>query len=616
MKYATNFIQQPRFIITISLFLILSILLLVFFIPHSFSANAQQQQQQPITLKDLVTYNGQSSFIMEFPIPLAERGLKGTITDSQGNAWFYHSTNKTSTIIKLDIIYKKFSQYYIGGNTTVDDFIINLAGGQLAFDNSTNTLWFTDARTNSIGKLDIAAKNGKVELIKIPTAKSGPMGIALSPDHRSIWFAEITGDKIARLDVNSNKVLEYPTGENTGPTLLTFDNKGVLWITMSYSHNILRVEPWAVVPGRSSFGISTITLPKPDMFSPFGIAIANTGNKTATAPTFGSSPASATTTTTGGIQKMFVSDHGSSRVISSATGDVSPDFTLQSYTSYWTSPSQVYPTTLPGQIVADKLGKDIYFPEHGGNRIAKINIESGEMTEYDIPTGPLSTTIFIAVSDDGKRVWFTEWASNKVAYLDTTIPIPFNLKINNKNNSPTILNANQSKTVEALLNANKNTSSLSLAQVEIALIGMSDSGLKGVTYTANPHRIDMQQYPINKSQITLNVEQDQSRSGQYTAMVRASTSEKKDQLLFVSLLYPILLRVDVPTSTSQQQQQQQQQQNSFQNNNNNQKSGFAFDEPFRSIIRFLALPVAIGLIGLAIYGRIKRSKRRPPQQQP
>jgi hypothetical protein len=445
------------------------------------------------------------------------------------------------------------------------------------------------------------------------------MGIALSPDHRSIWFAEITGDKIASLDVNSNKITEYPTGENTGPTLLTFDNKGVLWVTMSYSHNILRVEPWAVVPGRSSFGISTITLPKPDMFSPFGIAIKNTGNKTATAPTFGSpSPASTTTTTTGGMQKMFVSDHGSSRVISSATGDVNPDFTLQSYTSYWTSPSQVYPTTLPGQIVSDKLGKNIYFPEHGGNRMSKINIESGEMTEYDIPTGPLSTTIFIAVSDDAKKVWFTEWASNKVAYLDMTVPVPFSLKIknntSNNNYSPMVLKENESKVLDVLLGANKSsatTSSLSLKEVDLAVIGMSDSGLKGVSYIAKPQRIDMDKYPANKSQINLSVKKDQARSGQYTAMVKASASEKKDQLLFVSLLYPIPLTLDVPTSHLSQQQQQQQ--NSFQNNNN-QKSEFLFNEALRNMIRLLALPAAIGLIAFTIYRQIKRSKRRQQQQ--
>src|SRR5204862_5766114 len=127
--------------------------------------------------------------IKEFPIPLAERGLKGITTVSQGNAWFYHSTNKTSTIIKLDIATNKFTQYNVWGNTAVDSFIINLAGGQILYDNSRNVLWFTDARTNSIGKLDVKNSNNnssssKVELINIPTPKAGPMGIVLSPDRK------------------------------------------------------------------------------------------------------------------------------------------------------------------------------------------------------------------------------------------------------------------------------------------------------------------------------------------------------------------------------------------------------------------------------------------------
>ena len=51
------------------------------------------------------------------------------------------------------------------------------------------------------------------------------------------------------------------------------------------------------------------------------------------------------------------------------------------------------------------------------------------MTEFDIPTGPLATVVYIAVSPDASKVWFTEWASNRIAYLDNTLKVPLDLKI-------------------------------------------------------------------------------------------------------------------------------------------------------------------------------------------
>jgi streptogramin lyase len=251
MKYMINFIRSGSIIVISSLVLLSTLLVgpynTLFFIfsspLHLFSSSFFASAQRLITLKDMVTYHKQSNFIKEFEIPLQERGLKGITTDAQGNAWFYHSTNHSSTIVKFDATSKKFTQYNVGGNTVVDDAVINLAGGQLLFDNGRNTLWFTDARTNSIGRLDLMkdsassgggngsggdiGKNGKVMLISIPTSKSGPMGIVLSPDGKTIWFAEILGDKIASLDIQSNKIVEYPTGENTGPTFLTFNNEGI-----------------------------------------------------------------------------------------------------------------------------------------------------------------------------------------------------------------------------------------------------------------------------------------------------------------------------------------------------------------------------------------------------
>jgi streptogramin lyase len=183
--------------------------------------------------------------------------------------------------------------------------------------------------------------------------------------------------------------------------------------------------------------MSTITLPQPDRFSPFGIAIVSQDSNSK-------------------MQKasLFVSDHSSSRVIVSSVGanDTASNI-LEPYTSYWTSPSKKYPATLPSQIVVDRFAENVYFPQHGGNRISKIDVQSGVMTEYDIPTGPLSTAVFIAVSDDGKKVWFTEWASNKIAYLDTTIKIPFNFELKNENTTiPIVLKTNQPETLNVGLN--------------------------------------------------------------------------------------------------------------------------------------------------------------------
>ncbi|TLX85919.1 MAG: hypothetical protein E6K97_11845, partial [Thaumarchaeota archaeon] len=94
-----------------------------------------------------------------------------------------------------------FTKYSIPGNTRVDTAIINLAGGQLLFDNTSNGIWFTDARTNSLGKLDI--KSNKIELFSIPTNDSGIMGLAFSPDKKVVWFTEIIGNKIGSLDIES-----------------------------------------------------------------------------------------------------------------------------------------------------------------------------------------------------------------------------------------------------------------------------------------------------------------------------------------------------------------------------------------------------------------------------
>jgi len=547
-----------------------------FFASPSIQLKAQQSSNQ-----NYVTYEKRSNFIKELKIPIneRERGLKGIATDSEENVWFYHATPNGSMLMKMSKGHN-FTKYSIPGNTAVDTAIINLAGGQLLFDNTSNVIWFTDARTNSLGKLDI--KSNKIELFSIPTNDSGIMGLAFSPDKKLVWFTEIIGNKIGSLDIESKKITEYPTGDNSGPTLLTFDSKGILWITLSYANSILRVEPWLLIPGIKSSGMYPITLAKPDFFSPFGIA----------------------TVQVKGIEKLFVSDHGSSRVI---VANLASD--LRNYTSYWTSPSQALPMSLPSQVVSDKAG-NIFFAEHGGNKIVKISSDNGIMTEFEIPTGPLATSLFLTVDEDEKRIWFTEWASNKIGYLDNTLQVPLNMLVTKNESASTItditpitLKAGESFPVNVALTLDKNISSLVLANdTELSVVGMTDSGLQGVGYTSKPQSVNLMEVPERDVGIELKVETEKAIAGNYTIMIRASFLENDG--LVLSLLYPQLVKLDVPTKPSEMNKIQNFQQFSSKNVESSNSSAM-----FRDFLRIGAIAVVIILVGYLIYHNIMRRSK-------
>ncbi|MGI0022648.1 MAG: virginiamycin B lyase family protein, partial [Nitrososphaeraceae archaeon] len=545
------------------------VLIYLFLLSSSFRFLGQQSFAQ-----NYVTYEKQSNFIKEFKIPTNERGLKGVTTDSEDNVWFYHATSNGSMIMKMSKDGANFTKYNILGNTIVDTAVINLAGGQLIFDNTSDAIWFTDARTNSLGKLD--AKSNKIELFPIPTNSSGIMGLVFSPDRKLVWFTEITGNKIGSLDIESKKIIEYPSGDNSGPTLLTFDSKGVLWTTLSYANSILRVEPWLLIPGITSSGMYAISLEKPDLFSPFGI----------------------TTIQVNGTEKIIVSDHGSSRVLVANL-----DSDLKNYTSYWTSPSQALPMSLPSQVVSDRDG-NIFFLEHGGNKIVKLSFDTGIMTEYDIPTGPLATSIFLAVSKDDRQVWFTESESNKIAYLDNTVQMPLNMIVrNNKTISnhsdftPIILNGGESFSVDVGLTLDENMSSLVLANdTNLSVVGMTDAGLKGVVYTSKPQTVNLMEDPKKDVDVDLKVETEKAIAGTYTLMIRASLPEKDN--LTLSLLYPQLVRLDVPTKASDINKIQNFEQFSSKNNESSESPTYI------DLIRIGAIAVVIILVGYLIYHRL------------
>lgn len=544
--------------------LILVIIFAFSFVIHESSSQPSSNSNPVITDQQTVTYQKQSNYIHEFNVPnLKEKGLKGIVTDSDGNPWFYHQTNKTSTLIRFNPLNDTFSSYPIEGTTITDNSIINLGGGQLIYDEKRKSIWFTDARLNALGSID--TETGKIELHKIPTKNSGVMGLVLSPDGNSIWFTEIIGNNIGSFDINSKTIKEYPTGEFTGPTLLAYDSNGQLWVTMSYSSSILKVEPWSLIPGSKISGIFEIKLEKPDSLSPFGIAIADK-NKS----------------------KLYISDHGSSRLVASNLTSE-----LKNYTSYWTSPSVAYPVSLPSQVISDKNG-NVYFVEHGGNKVSKIS-NNGLLTEFDIPTGPLATVVYMGVSPDASKVWFTEWASNRIGYLDNTLEVPLDLRVINP--MPKSIKLGQVYPLEITVNRDRlaNTS-LSLNAIELSLIGMTESGLQGLTYLANPQRINLTNVTTINGTFDITVGKD-ATAGKYTVTPRITTFEKDNLTVSLSRSQPVIL--DVPVEKSQLQNLTAE---------SNQPNSNVTSIFLRDLTRYGSIAVAAALIAYLVYRKIFRRK--------
>ncbi|MBI2111898.1 MAG: hypothetical protein HYT44_06030 [Nitrosarchaeum sp.] len=490
--------------------------------------------------------------------------MRGITTDKNGNAWFYHATQNASAIFKFDPITEKFLNFDILKKTNTKDVIVNLSGGHIIYDESRNIIWFTDARTNSIGKFNI--ENQQIDTINIPTENSGPMGLILSPDKSKIWFTELSSDKFASLDIQTNEIKEYKIKEESGPVFLAFDEDGSLLITLAYSNSVLVIDV-TNMQSDTLPNISEISLPKPDFFSPFGIAIFKDSK---------------------GVEKLILSDHGSSRVIISEL-----DSNLKTYSSLWTSPNILYPQTLPSQIDADESG-NIYFAQHGGNKISKID-KSEIITEYDVPTGPLSTVVYLDASKDGK-VWFTEVLTNKIGYLDTSISVPFDIQVDKEKIDFT--EKETLKQVKVTINNLKNSSDVaSLDNINISLVGMTDSGLNGVSFTATPTIIDLNQENQVESILDISVDKN-AKSGTYQAMIKVSASEQTDKTMTISKLYQLTINVDLPKPIL---------------SSTIKKTDSEF--VIKDIIQNAAIAAIIILVALLVYNRIKIAKQKKFSKQ-
>jgi virginiamycin B lyase len=330
-------------------------------------------------------------FIDEYEVPTVNSAPLALTVDRNGIVWFTESN--ASKLGRFDPRTRAFKEYKVPGVGDMWGITIDLNG----------LVWLTQyslkGSVNPGGAIEPGGSGRLIRfdpndanftVIDIPTAGAFPFRVIADAQGR-LWFTELLGNKIGFYDPASGKLEEYavPT-QFAGPADLTFDRHGTLWFTEAYNESVASFD--LQTKQFVEYHFSSID-PTQYIGSPVGISVAPDGI-------------------------VWIADHGGNWIVEFNS-------TSERIARYPTHepPPQIYPISIPNDLLIDRAGR-IWFAEHGGNSIGYFDTRTQRMVEFVIPTGPISTALWIALAPDG-NVWFTEWSADKIGVVHSNQAVPF-----------------------------------------------------------------------------------------------------------------------------------------------------------------------------------------------
>ncbi len=334
-------------------------------------------------------------YIDEYALPTPNSAPLAIATDKNGIIWFTESN--ATKLGRFDPETYAFKEYAVPGvgdmwGVTVDgngDVWLTQYSGKGSVNPGGAIVPGGHGRL-----LRFSPATGNFTIVDIPTVGSFPFRV-IADRHGRVWFTELLGNKIGVYEPVSNRLEEYDVPSYfSGPADLTFDSRGGLWFTEAYNESVAEFQP--ATKSFVEYHLST-TDPSRFISSPVGIAVAENGN-------------------------VWFADHGGNWIV-----EFNPK--SQALTRYPTGAitSYSYSIAIPNGLLIDGHGR-VWFSEHWGNRIAYFDPSTQTMAEFPIPTGPISTALWIALAPNGDP-WFTEWSANKIGVLHAGLPVPFSLSI-------------------------------------------------------------------------------------------------------------------------------------------------------------------------------------------
>ena len=445
-----------------------------------------------------------NSFVTEYLIPTECTQPLAITSDFAGNIWFMQSN--TGNVAKFDPVFEQFTEY---DNPTWPPQGRSMVWGM---DYSPdNSIWYSDEAFDSVWRFSI--DDEKYQRMDFPS-EGNSLPQRLVVDGSKILINDFTGNKLTILDASAHSqdttYINIPSPVEQSVTAgFAIDDKSNLWYTNWIPNAdgvLVKLDPDGYAQDLSNSEESEI-LNHLEIFKLPPSAIAING---VSADRQG---------------KIWLVDTASSNFYGF-------DPSEESFTQYVTSPVQesAYgnytglikstPLSRPYWTGLDNSGQ-IVFNEQTANRMGFFDPINEKLTEYTIPSqnplwadcGNTSECGIAQVFDFtivGDKVWFTEWATNKIGFVDTSISPLYDVSVES---DPVYLNENSSFLLEIS----------AFSDVNLGIVTNSPSqeliSLEPETSTITLSAGEKIQIPVTVSY------SDELAPGKYKVLAGATTSE-------------------------------------------------------------------------------------------
>jgi streptogramin lyase len=426
-------------------------------------------------------------YVKEYSLPVGT-WPNGILVDKNGIIWIAGS--KIDSLFRFDTNQGKIESYPIVDENS-QNFTTNgsLMVWTMLQDND-GYIWFSQLGTKSIWKFD--PNNDKFTAIH--SVSAAPFQMKADTDGK-IWFTTLTNDTVGLIQKTHNmtepyKITEFNIGNDSQPAGL-FLEKNYLWITEIATQKIVKyhilydngyvtnIEKVLEIP----------TGEKISLGSPTDLFVLN--------------------------DTIWLTEHGTSFVT---------EYKIDSnnLTRFPTSQNAYHVTTLPFWMREVNYGKGVWLNEHEGNKIAFFDTENKTLTEYEIPSRPVDGYLVYPLNIandplDSKKLWFSEWNTDKFGMINGSIPTPFDI---HSESNKIILNNDKLKQQTINIKISKNNIAITH---NIVLLNASssiqpDAGLGNLEVKFSDNKVD----PSKMNSVQLLIQNNSVQPGNYTLGISAS----------------------------------------------------------------------------------------------